>query len=98
MDTAAHHSMQELFAQLGLPDDEASIDSFVQSHRPLPCEARLPEADFWSDAQRAFLKEKLKDDSDWAIVIDDLNTRLHEHPAPEALKQVGAADTSVPRL
>ena len=94
---AGAHSMQELFAQLGLPDDEASIDAFVRTHRPLPCEAHIPEADFWSDAQRTFLKEMLKDDSDWAIVIDDLNTRLHEHPAPEALKQAGDAEASASR-
>ena len=97
MDACTPHSMQELFAQLGLPDDEASIDAFVRAHRPLPDEAHIPEADFWPDAQRAFLKEKLKDDSDWAIVIDDLNTRLHEHPAPEALKQAGDADASASR-
>lgn len=97
MQAGAHHTLQELFAQLGLPDDEASIDAFVRAHRPLPDDAHLPEADFWSDAQRAFLNEQLKEDADWAIVIDELNTRLHEHPAPETLKQAADADAPAPR-
>ena len=97
MEACTPPTMKELFAQLGLPDDEPSIDAFVRAHRPLPDDAHIPEADFWSDAQRAFRREKLKDDSDWAIVIDDLNTRLHEHPAPEVLKQAGDANAPPPR-
>jgi hypothetical protein len=97
MEACTPPTMKELFAQLGLPDDEASIDAFVRAHRPLPDDAHIPEADFWSEAQRAFLREKLKDDSDWAIVIDDLNTRLREHPAPEALKQAADAVAPAPR-
>jgi hypothetical protein len=97
MQAGSHHTLQELFAQLGLPDDEASIEAFLRAHRPLPDAAHLPEAEFWSDAQRDFLKEQLKEDGDWAIVIDELNTRLHEHPAPEALKQAADANASASR-
>ena len=47
------HSMPELFAQLGLPDDAASIQSFIQQHRPLPMGIRLFDAPFWSPSQAA---------------------------------------------
>ena len=29
------HTMNNLFAQLGLPADEAAIESFIATHRPL---------------------------------------------------------------
>jgi hypothetical protein len=92
MDTQHHHTMQDLFAQLGLPDDEPSIKRFVREHRPLPDEQRLHEASFWSDHQAAFLREKLKDDSDWAIPIDELSARLREHTPPAELPQAGGAE------
>ena len=76
MDTSPH-TMANLFAQLGLPDDDASIDRFVASHRPLGNGVALYRAAFWTPAQRAFLKEEIIEDADWAAVIDELNERLH---------------------
>lgn len=93
MDTQHHHTMQDLFAQLGLPDDEPSIKRFVREHRPLPDRQRVHEAPFWNDAQAAFLREKLKDDSDWAIPIDELSACLHEHTPPSDLPQGDAEQT-----
>jgi hypothetical protein len=75
-----HHTMSELFAQLGLPDDSASIRHFIAEHRPLSSEMRLFEAPFWSPSQGAFIKEKLREDSDWAVLIDSLHASLQEHP------------------
>ena len=70
------HTMSNLFAQLGLPSEEGEVERFIATHRPLDNEIALYRASFWSDAQRAFLKEEIIEDADWAPVIDDLNRRL----------------------
>jgi hypothetical protein len=71
------HSMSQLFAQLGLPSDAASIRRFIDTHRPLPDELKLPDAPFWTPAQACFLREGLRADADWSPVIDALNAALH---------------------
>ncbi|MET0327771.1 MAG: DUF2789 domain-containing protein [Luteimonas sp.] len=75
------HPFSELFAQLGLPDDEASIRAFIAEHAPLPDDMRLEEAPFWNDAQAQLLREERIEDADWIVVIDQLNVALHAHPA-----------------
>lgn len=69
------HNMQNLFHQLGLPDDEASIEDFIARHQ-LDEGQKIEAAPFWSDAQAAFIAECLSDDSDWAEVVDQLNVQL----------------------
>lgn len=76
MDTNPH-TMANLFAQLGLPDDRESIERFIASHRPMGNDEALYRADFWTPSQRAFLKEEIIEDADWAPVIDELNELLH---------------------
>ena len=71
------HTLSNLFAQLGQPNDEMAIAQFIKSHSPLPAEAQLHEAKFWSPSQAAFLKEAILEDADWAVVIDELNSELH---------------------
>ncbi|HSI51014.1 MAG TPA: DUF2789 domain-containing protein [Ideonella sp.] len=71
------HQFHELFAQLGLPAEEADIRSFIHAHRPLPAGVPINEADFWTPAQAQLLKEQLKQDADWAEVVDQLNLALH---------------------
>jgi hypothetical protein len=39
------HAFSELFAQLGLPDDAASIRAFIATHAPLADDIRLVEDD-----------------------------------------------------
>lgn len=80
---STNHSFQDLFLQLGLPDDDASIDRFVTAQRPLPPGLRIYDAPFWSAAQASFLKEKLREDGDWAMLIDRLDAQLRDHPAPQ---------------
>jgi hypothetical protein len=70
------HSMGNLFAQLGLPSEPTAIEDFIATHRPLDADVALYRAPFWSASQRAFLKEEIIEDADWAAVIDDLNGRL----------------------
>jgi hypothetical protein len=71
------HDLQQLFAQLGLPADADGIERFIAEHRPLSNDVALYRAPFWSSAQRAFLKEEIIEDADWAAAIDELNARLH---------------------
>ncbi len=70
------HGFAELFAQLGLPNDAASIQSFIAEHTPLKGAVRLDEAPFWSPAQARLLRESLVEDADWSAVVDRLNSAL----------------------
>ena len=54
-----------------------TIEEFIASHGPLPEDVALYRAPFWTASQRAFLKEEIIEDADWAGVIDELNARLH---------------------
>ena len=70
------HTLSNLFAQLGLPAEPKAIEDFIGAHRPLDNEIALYRAPFWTTAQRDFLKEEIIGDADWALVIDELNSRL----------------------
>ena len=74
------HPFSELFAQLGLADDSASIQQFIATHSPIPNDMRLEDAPFWSTAQSQLLREERRDDADWAMVVDRLNVALHAMP------------------
>lgn len=71
------HTLNNLFAQLGLPSDDAAIENFIKTHRHLASSISLSEAPFWTPSQAAFLCEEVIKDADWAEVIDQLNARLH---------------------
>ena len=70
------HPFHELFAQLGLPCDDAGIASFLKAHRPLAGQIALPDAPFWTPAQAAFLRESLLQDTDWSQRVDQLSQAL----------------------
>ncbi len=70
------HKFKDLFSQLGLPADTASIDGFIAAHRPLPGDIRLADAPFWSPAQSQFLREEILEDADWAELVDSLDASL----------------------
>lgn len=84
---SGQHTMQALFAQLGLPDTAQDIQAFVRAHRPLPMTTRLYEAPFWTPSQAALIEQKLKDDGDWSVLIDTLNAELRHHPDTADLPQ-----------
>ena len=69
------HTINTLFQQLGLPATDTEIDSFFSRHKLDP-ETRLLDAEFWSEAQAAFLKEALEEDADWVEIVDQLDARL----------------------
>jgi hypothetical protein len=73
---ASFHRFSELFAQLGLPADEAGIRSFLAAHSPLPTGIRLADAIFWTPSQAALLREEILEDADWAEVVDRLDAAL----------------------
>lgn len=70
MDTSKHN-FADLFTQLGLPNSPEDINTFIANHH-LPAGTSLANALFWNDGQRAFIKKSLLEDSDWAIVTDEL--------------------------
>ena len=71
------HSINNLFAQLGLPSDQAAVENFIKTHNPMATDVALSDAPFWTPAQASFLCEEILKDADWAEVIDELNARLH---------------------
>lgn len=52
------HTMNNLFAQLGLPSDDVAIEQFITAHRPLENDIALYRAPFWTIAQRDFSRKK----------------------------------------
>lgn len=70
------HALAELFAQLGLPSDAASISRFITQHAPLSDGIRLEDAPCWTPAQAALLREQLLQDADWVAAVDQLNAAL----------------------
>ncbi len=70
------HGLQDLFRQLGLADDPASIEVFIATHRPLPAGVALADATFWTSSQAQFLREEIADDADWAEIVDTLGALL----------------------
>ncbi len=84
MDTSPH-TLNTLFAQLGLPSDEEAVWRFIREHHSLTPKLRLEQAEFWSPAQAAFLQEAVEADSDWSEVVDELDAllRLPAHYVPK---------------
>lgn len=72
-----NHSVSDLFAQLGLPNEEHDIQAFAAAHRPLAGDGLLHEAPFWSPSQATFLREQHKEDAAWAPAVDQLNLMLN---------------------
>ncbi|MFO1336883.1 MAG: DUF2789 domain-containing protein [Burkholderiaceae bacterium] len=86
-----HHTLQDLFAQLGLDDTPAGIRRFIRAHGPLGDDVKLSDASFWSPSQAALLREKLKEDADWSNAVDTLNTMLRS--TVRELPQAEGSDT-----
>ena len=74
MDTS-RHSLSALFDQLGMPSGKSDIERFVTNNR-LAVGQPLPDAPFWNQAQSAFLRDALLEDSDWAEEADELAVLL----------------------
>jgi hypothetical protein len=73
-------NLTSLFEQLGLPSTTEDIDSFIDKHSGLSPDMSLERAPFWTQSQSLFLKEARDDDAEWAPVVDQLDTMLHNQP------------------
>ncbi|MFT4940613.1 MAG: hypothetical protein ACI88A_003670 [Paraglaciecola sp.] len=71
-----HTKMRDLFAQLGLPSEQISIENFIQTHKGLAQRTHIEDAEFWTTHQAEFIKNALVEDAEWAELIDQLNALL----------------------
>ena len=71
----ATQTLELLFAQLGLENDELSMKRFIHQHK-IQAGVLLFEASFWNDSQAMFLKEAIYEDADWAEIIDHFDAML----------------------
>ncbi|MDD2344019.1 MAG: DUF2789 family protein [Tolumonas sp.] len=69
------HDLAALFGQLGLENDEQSINRFVESHQ-LTAEMTFLDAPFWNSSQVELLQQAFMDDAEWAEAADTLATLL----------------------
>ncbi len=67
-----------LFDQLGLSNDAAAIEAFIQSHTLLNRAGPIWAEPFWSPSQASFLKEALENDADWSEIVDEMSNLLHK--------------------
>lgn len=72
------NTLSDLFKQLGLPDDPASIRDFIGRHEGICKDCTLPHAPIWNDHQRAFLEQAVAEDSDWSLPAEALAGMLGE--------------------
>ena len=70
------HSLNALFDQLGLDDTDEAIEAFITSHKPVPGNLELHEAELWNSSQASFLKQAKDEDADWAEIVDQLDVML----------------------
>ena len=70
------YDLKTLFEQLGLPSEGDAIDEFIDEHQ-LDADTKLIDAEFWTESQAQLLKEWLRGDGEEAVVVDELNLRLH---------------------
>lgn len=76
MDTTSH-SLEMLFAQLGLDNSAEAIDDFTSRNRIEP-DLLLHRAPFWTPAQAQLIRDAMREDSDWVEAVDLLNTLLRK--------------------
>lgn len=73
------HDLSSLFAQLGLPDDPASVTRFIDRHQIAPHQP-IAKADFWNTSQARFLHDALIEDAEWIEAVDLLATLMTKAP------------------
>lgn len=72
------YTLSDLFAKLGLPHSPQAIAAFIDKHHPLPQAEPLASAAFWTAEQATFLRQARDSSSDWAEVVDELNSLLRD--------------------
>lgn len=74
MDTSTH-SLNNLFAQMGLASTDDAISAYTQQHR-LRSNVLLHRAECWTPAQAQFIRDAMREDSDWSAAVDQLNAMM----------------------
>ena len=72
------HTLSSLFDQLGLDNEDSSIEHFINHHKPVPGDVELHQAEFWSRSQSDFIKQMKDEDADWVGIIDQLDVMLRQ--------------------
>ena len=70
------NTLSDLFRQLGLPADPASIADFIARHRGACHQCALPQAPIWTESQKSFLEEAIAQDADWSLPAEALSSLL----------------------
>jgi hypothetical protein len=76
MDSSTHHTINNLFEQLGLDSKDEDIETFIAEKKPIRPDLNLPDAEFWTKSQSTFLKEIWQEDAVWVEAMDELSARL----------------------
>jgi len=74
MDTSTH-SLNTLFAQMGLASSDDAIAAYTRQHR-LASDVLLHRAACWTPAQAQFIRDAMREDSDWSAAVDQLNALM----------------------
>ena len=77
------HTLSSLFDQLGLDNEDESIEWFIALHKPISDDIELHKAIFWSDSQASFLKQMKDEDADWSGIVDQLDVMLRKSVAKQ---------------
>lgn len=73
---ASHHTLTDLFDQLGLPNDEASIRQFIEDNQFSQPDQALESLPVWNESQKQFLLESRTEDAEWSEPVDELDAML----------------------
>ncbi|WDE97890.1 DUF2789 domain-containing protein [Lentisphaera profundi] len=79
MDTSIH-TLKMLFLQLGLKNSDDAMSEFIASHQ-LSKNQAIEKANFWNTSQAQFISESWNEDADWCVIVDQLNSLLHQKSA-----------------
>ena len=74
MDTSTH-SLNNLFAQMGLANTDDAIAAYARLHR-LRSDVLLLRAECWTPSQAQFIRDAMREDSDWSAAVDQLNSLM----------------------
>ena len=67
-----------LFDRLGLDSNDQAIKTFIENNRPIPRSTPLHEAGIWSQFQAAILEEAIREDTNFAELVETLEALLKD--------------------
>ena len=69
-------TLNDLFKQLGLDCSDEAIALFIETHGPIDDDIAMADWSCWSPSQADFLRHAILEDSEWSVIVDDLNERM----------------------